>query len=81
MIYRCHVDPDKYEFESDVRTAGEGKIMLAESWLHPGGGGQPSDRAAISGAFGSANIIGVVTEGETCGIWSMLLFPQASGCA
>jgi misacylated tRNA(Ala) deacylase len=62
LIYRCHTDPDKYEFETDVLDAREGGVKLAESWLHPGGGGQPADRAVVEGAFGRANIVNVATE-------------------
>ncbi|MGH7715991.1 MAG: alanyl-tRNA editing protein, partial [Vulcanimicrobiaceae bacterium] len=77
MIYRCHVDPDKYEFESDVLKTDGGKIVLAESWLHPGGGGQPADRAAIRGAFGTANITGVITEGDE--VWHLVDAPIPAG--
>lgn len=70
MIYRCHTDPDKYEFETDVLEAREGGVKLAESWLHPGGGGQPADRGVIEGAFGGANVTGVATEGND--VWHLV---------
>ena len=77
MIYRCHVDPDTYEFESDVLKTSDGKIVLAESWLHPGGGGQPADRAVVEGDFGIANIIGVATEGDD--VWHLVDAPVPAG--
>jgi misacylated tRNA(Ala) deacylase len=61
-IYRCHIEPDVLVFETDVLQAEDGRVVLAESWLHPGGGGQPSDRAIIEGAFGRFNIEGVRTD-------------------
>jgi misacylated tRNA(Ala) deacylase len=62
-IYRCHVEPDVYVFETDVLVSEPGRIKLAASWLHPGGGGQPPDRASLVGGFGGANIIGVEADG------------------
>ncbi|HEX8806686.1 MAG TPA: alanyl-tRNA editing protein [Candidatus Aquilonibacter sp.] len=65
-IYRCHVDPDVLSFETDVLEATTGRVRLAESWLHPGGGGQPPDRAVVTGAFGYAAISGVeIVDGQT----------------
>ncbi len=77
MIYRCHIDPGKYEFESDVLKAEDGRIVLAESWLHPGGGGQPADLAVIRGAFGAATITGVATEGDD--VWHLVDAPVPAG--
>jgi misacylated tRNA(Ala) deacylase len=62
-IYRCHSEPGVYVFETDVLASEPGRIKLAASWLHPGGGGQPPDRASLVGDFGSANIVGVATDG------------------
>ncbi len=70
MIYLCHTDPEKYEFETDALDAREGGVKLAESWLHPGGGGQPADRGVIEGVFGRANIGGVATEGSE--VWHLV---------
>lgn len=61
-VYRCHEEPDVFVFETDVLAAEPGRVLLAESWLHPGGGDQPADRATVEGAFGTARIIGVEVE-------------------
>lgn len=62
-IYRCHIEPDMYEFETDVLASEPGRIRLAASWLHPGGGGQPPDRATLVGNFGAARVVGVESDG------------------
>jgi misacylated tRNA(Ala) deacylase len=70
-IYKCHLEPDLYVFESDVLQSEEGRVRLAESWLHPGGGGQPADRAVIEGSFGRVNVTGVqVVDG--LGVWHVV---------
>jgi misacylated tRNA(Ala) deacylase len=64
-IYLCHLEPDVLAFETDVVESEDSRVVLAQSWLHPGGGGQPPDRAVIEGAFGRANIAGVQVDGRT----------------
>lgn len=76
-IYKCHLEPDVYSFETDVLASNDGRIQLAESWLHPGGGGQPPDKAVVTGAFGTANIIDVQTEGRRA--WHVVDAPVPAG--
>ncbi|MGB6987226.1 MAG: alanyl-tRNA editing protein [Candidatus Aquilonibacter sp.] len=63
-VYRCHLEPNVYAFEADVLQVQEGRVVLSQSWLHPGGGGQPSDRGTIEGASCGGRITGVETVGE-----------------
>ena len=58
-IYKCHLEPDVYVFETDVLESEGTRVVLADSWLHPGGGGQPADRGAIEHTSGNATITGV----------------------
>ena len=76
-IYLCHLEPDVFTFETDVLEIKEGRIRLAESWLHPGGGGQPADRARIEGSFGEAFIVGVETNGDET--WHLVDAPVPQG--
>ena len=72
-VYRCHTEPDVYTFEADVVKAEDGRVLLSQSWLHPGGGGQPADRATIEGAFGSGHVTGVETSGHLA--WHLVDVP------
>jgi misacylated tRNA(Ala) deacylase len=64
------LEPDVLTFETDVLQSEKGRVVLAESWLHPGGGGQPSDRGVIEGAFGRVYLAGVQVEGDT--VWHLV---------
>ena len=76
-IYKCHLEPDVYVFETDVLESDGTRVVLADSWLHPGGGGQPSDRGALEYASGSATITGVDhQDGKT---WHVLDSPVTQG--
>lgn len=70
-IYKCHLEPDKYSFEADVLQAEQGRVLLSQTWLHPGGGGQPADRALIEGAFGQA-LITRIQIGEGSEFWHVV---------
>jgi len=76
-IYLCHAQPDVLTFETDVLQSEDGRVVLAQSWLHPGGGGQPADRAVIEGAFGRANIAGVQNDGVN--VWHIVDSPVPRG--
>ncbi|HTZ55296.1 MAG TPA: alanyl-tRNA editing protein [Candidatus Acidoferrum sp.] len=69
-VYRCHSEPDVYAFEADVLRAGEGRVVLSQSWFHPGGGGQPSDRGTIEGASCAGRITGVESGGDM--VWHLV---------
>ncbi len=76
-VYRCHLEPDVYAFEADVLQAKEGRVVLSQSWLHPGGGGQPSDRGTIESASSSGCITGVETAGNVA--WHLVDVPLVAG--
>jgi len=76
-IYACHLEPDVYSFETDILESAEGRIVLAQSWLHPGGGGQPPDRAVLEGAFGRANLTAVHVVDER--VWHLVDAPAPRG--
>ncbi len=65
-IYECHIEPDRREFTTEIIEARPGAVVLARSWLHPGGGGQPCDRARLESAIGYVAVTGVeVADGRT----------------
>jgi len=37
--YLYHRDPETLVFETEIVEARPGAVRLAQSWLHPGGGG------------------------------------------
>ena len=51
-VYGYHEQPDVLEFDTEVIDSRPGAIVLARSLLHPGGGGQVSDRAELQSAAG-----------------------------
>lgn len=63
-IYRCHLEPDVLAFEADVIAVRPGAVLLSQTWLHPGGGGQQADRATITGEFGTASVSGIQVSTE-----------------
>lgn len=69
-IYLCHSEPDLYDFEAEVTGVRPGAVLLSRSALHPGGGGQVSDRATLEYAGGTAQIVGVQVEGDD--VWHLL---------
>jgi misacylated tRNA(Ala) deacylase len=63
-IYLCHERPDLLEFETEIVARRPGAVLLARSALHPGGGGQVSDRATLEYRSGVVEIVGVQAEGD-----------------
>ena len=60
-VYLCHVDPDRLKFDAHVVDRRPGLVRLDRSWLHPGGGGQPADRAVLEDGVATYGIRGVET--------------------
>jgi len=60
--YLYHSDPDTLVFETEIVDSRPGAVVLERSWLHPGGGGQVSDRAMLRHAGGTARITGIAVE-------------------
>jgi misacylated tRNA(Ala) deacylase len=60
--YLYHRDPDRLVFETMVIDRRPGAVRLEQSWLHPGGGGQVSDRAELAFAGGTLRLTGVQVE-------------------
>lgn len=60
-VYLCHVDPERLSFDARVVDRRPGLVRLERSWLHPGGGGQPADRAVLEDAHGAHAVRGVET--------------------
>ncbi len=78
-IYLCHEQPDLLVFETEIINSRPGAVLLARSALHPGGGGQVADRATLTHAHGSMQIVDVVQEhGE---YWHVLDQPLELGGA
>ena len=73
--YLYHREPETLVFETEIVDRRPGAVRLERSFLHPGGGGQVSDRATLVHAGGSAGIIGVTVED---GNWWHLLEPEAA---
>jgi misacylated tRNA(Ala) deacylase len=61
-VYGYHEHPDVLEFDTEVVDSRPGAIVLARSLLHPGGGGQVSDRALLHGGERTVGIVGVSLE-------------------
>jgi misacylated tRNA(Ala) deacylase len=61
-VYGYHEHPDVLKFDSAVLDSREGRILLRNSLLHPGGGGQVSDQARICFRDGEARIVDVSLE-------------------
>ena len=60
--YLYHSEPDRLVFETDIVEARPGAVRLERSWLHPGGGGQVSDRATLRWGSRTANVTGISVE-------------------
>jgi misacylated tRNA(Ala) deacylase len=61
-VYGYHEHPDVLRFDSAIVDSQPGRIVLQRSLLHPGGGGQVSDRARILFGGGEANIVDVAQQ-------------------
>ncbi|HVA37915.1 MAG TPA: alanyl-tRNA editing protein [Candidatus Dormibacteraeota bacterium] len=62
-IYLCHERPDLVDYETEVVDSRPGWVLLAEGALHPGGGGQPPDRATLEHRDGVSTVVDVAEEG------------------
>jgi misacylated tRNA(Ala) deacylase len=68
--YLYHREPDRLVFETGIVERRPGAVRLERTFLHPGGGGQVSDRATLVHGGGTVGIVGVaVEEGE---YWHLL---------
>jgi len=65
-----HEQPDLFEHETQIIDSRPGAVRLARSALHPGGGGQESDRAILEYGGGQCRIIDVRDEDGL--YWHML---------
>jgi misacylated tRNA(Ala) deacylase len=61
-VYGYHEHPDVLQFNSMVVESQPGRVVLERSLLHPGGGGQVSDKARLTYRDGEAVIVDVVHE-------------------
>ena len=68
--YLYHREPDTLVFETEIVDSRPGAVLLERSYLHPGGGGQVSDRALLRHAKGSLNVTSVAVEGDQ--YWHLL---------
>ncbi|AWM85770.1 alanyl-tRNA editing protein [Microvirga sp. 17 mud 1-3] len=63
----CQDHPDVFTLEAAVIDARPGAILLAQSPVFPGGGGQLADRATLAWSHGEAMILAVRPEER--GLW------------
>jgi misacylated tRNA(Ala) deacylase len=68
--YLYHHEPDTLVFETGILDRRPRAVRLERSFLHPGGGGQVSDRATLIHAGGAIGIVGVALEDGT--YWHLL---------
>ena len=68
--YLYHREPDTLVFETEIVEARPGAVRLERSWLHPGGGGQVSDRATLRSGSRTTDVTGIAVED---GLWWHLL--------
>ena len=62
--YLYHRDPDRLVFETAIVDRRPGAVRLEQSWLHPGGGGQVSDRGELAFAGGTVRLPQIVGLGN-----------------
>jgi len=74
-VYGYHEQPDVFEFDTEVIDSRPGAVILERSLLHPGGGGQVSDRARLHFESGEVGIVDVSLEGGRH--WHVLAAPLA----
>jgi misacylated tRNA(Ala) deacylase len=65
-----HEFPDVLVIETQVVDSRPGRVLLANSALFPGGGGQLPDRGLLKWASGEAAVTGFEPSGE--GMWHLL---------
>lgn len=76
-IYFCHEHPDRHELTTTVTQVRDGAVAVAVSPFHPGGGGQVSDRGALSASSGEFAVHGIEVVDGTW--WHLLDGPVATG--
>src|SRR5688500_12172775 len=69
-VYLCHEQPDLYEHGAAVVDAAPGRVVLARSAFHPGGGGQVSDAGTLEHAAGIATVAAIETVDGV--VWHVL---------
>jgi misacylated tRNA(Ala) deacylase len=62
--YFCHEHPDVLILETRVLDARPGRVVLAQSPFHPGGGGQLPDRGLLRWNGGEARVTGLEAAGD-----------------
>ena len=73
MHLYCHDHPETLALETTVADARPGKVVLAETPLYPGGGGQLADRGLIRWSGGEAKVTGF--EYSAGKLWHLLDTP------
>ncbi|EIM28310.1 alanyl-tRNA editing protein [Microvirga lotononidis] len=67
MRLLCQERADILEYEAPALDARPGAVLLAQSPVFPGGGGQLSDRAILAWSHGEAAVTSVRVD--ECGLW------------
>ncbi|MGZ8347738.1 MAG: alanyl-tRNA editing protein [Allosphingosinicella sp.] len=60
--YLYHRAPDTLVFETEIVDRRPGAVRLESSYLHPGGGGQVSDRGELAHPGGAVRLTGIMVE-------------------
>jgi len=56
--YYCHEHPEALSLETQIVDVRPGRVLLAETPLYPGGGGQPADKGFLRGSNGTFKVTG-----------------------
>jgi misacylated tRNA(Ala) deacylase len=70
----CHDHPEVFVLETEVIDAGPGRVALARSPFHPGGGGQLPDRGVVRWQGGETAIVAFEFSGGR--LWHLLADPS-----
>lgn len=73
-VYLCHERPDLFAHEATVVDSRPGAVVLSQSALHPGGGGQVSDLGTLEHAAGRVDVTGIEVVGDAW--WHVLADPS-----
>jgi len=71
--YFCHLHPDTLTLQTEAVDARPGRVLLAESPLYPGGGGQPTDQGVLRWSGGEVAVTGTESSGGRT--WHVLADP------